>query len=333
MSVHEKINVLHWNASGIRNKIVELYQHLTENHIDVACMCETFLKSNMQLYSHPDFSTYRLDREERAKGGVLIIIRNRIKHSLLPSLNTNLMECIGVQIELSDNSKLQIFSIYLPGGARTQEINGHFLNDIKKITRRRISYFAMGDFNSRNRYWNCSRANQAGSLLYGEFLSSNFLIMHPPTPTHFPHNNRSLPSTIDFALTNGLHNNTEPSTVSMNSDHCAVEFQILLNRIILKRIIAHADANNIIPEEQHGFKANRSTTHQLTRIINHIKNNFKINQRSTGMILLDVEKAFDRVWHSGLLYKLIKFKFPPYLIKFSKSIISNRSFQVMVKGN
>ncbi len=106
----------------------------------------------------------------------------------------------------------------------------------------------------------------------------------------------------------------------------------VLERVLLKRILEHVNKHNIIPEEQHGFKSKKSTTHQLVRIINHIKNSFKINQQSTGMVLLDVEKAFDRVWHSGLLYKLIKFKFPPYIIKISKSIISNRSFQVVVKG-
>jgi hypothetical protein len=50
------------------------------------------------------------------------------------------------------------------------------------------------------------------------------------------------------------------------------------------------------------------------------------------MILLDVEKAFDRVWHSGLIYKLIKFKFPPYIIKFIKDFLQDRKFHVSVKN-
>ncbi len=68
MISQEKIKILHWNACGIRNKIVEFYHHLTENFIDIACVCETFLKANMQLYTHPDFTTYRLDREDRPRG-------------------------------------------------------------------------------------------------------------------------------------------------------------------------------------------------------------------------------------------------------------------------
>lgn len=48
--------------------------------------------------------------------------------------------------------------------------------------------------------------------------------------------------------------------------------------------------------------------------------------------MLDVEKAFDRVWHDGLIYKLILLNFPPYLIKITKDFLYNRSFHVDIKG-
>jgi hypothetical protein len=105
----------------------------------------------------------------------------------------------------------------------------------------------------------------------------------------------------------------------------------ILERVILKRLQNHLDSNDIIPKEQCGFTKGRSTNHLLSKIVSHIKNKFNINCSSTGMILLDIEKAFDRVWHYGLLYKLIKFRFPPYLIKFTRSLLENRSFKVTYK--
>lgn len=54
---------------------------------------------------------------------------------------------------------------------------------------------------------------------------------------------------------------------------------------------------------------------------------------STGLITLDVEKAFDRVWHNGLLYKMIDLKFPKYLILIIHSFLQKRSFRVKVNNS
>jgi len=46
------------------------------------------------------------------------------------------------------------------------------------------------------------------------------------------------------------------------------------------------------------------------------------------MILLDLEKAYDTVWQHGLLYKLIKFNLPTYLVFLMNSFLTGRSFAV-----
>lgn len=51
------------------------------------------------------------------------------------------------------------------------------------------------------------------------------------------------------------------------------------------------------------------------------------------MALLDIEKAFDTVWHNGLLYKMHLFGYPVYLIKFIKSFNSNRSFMDSINNS
>jgi hypothetical protein len=48
-------------------------------------------------------------------------------------------------------------------------------------------------------------------------------------------------------------------------------------------------------------------------------------------MFLDVSQAFDRVWHSGLLYKIKQF-LPPLYFHLLKSYLSDRQFQVRV-GN
>ncbi|GFV75410.1 probable RNA-directed DNA polymerase from transposon BS [Trichonephila clavipes] len=56
------------------------------------------------------------------------------------------------------------------------------------------------------------------------------------------------------------------------------------------------------------------------------------NYQTTGGIFLDVEKAFDRVWHNGLIFKLIQVNLPPYLIKIIYEYLNNRNFQVKINS-
>lgn len=105
----------------------------------------------------------------------------------------------------------------------------------------------------------------------------------------------------------------------------------LVEKIILKRFVDYENKNNILIDEQFGFRTKHSTTQQVTRITNDISINFNLN-KVTVMLLLDIEKAFDRVWIDGLLFKLIKYNFPSTLIKLINSYLKNRHLKVNVNG-
>lgn len=102
-------------------------------------------------------------------------------------------------------------------------------------------------------------------------------------------------------------------------------------RIILARLNRHLELHSTMPHEQFGFKSGHSTVHQLVRISQRVKQGFA-NGQSTGMVLLDVEKAYDSVWQEAIVYKLQRAHCPQYLVKIIHSFLTDRTFQVSVQG-
>lgn len=103
----------------------------------------------------------------------------------------------------------------------------------------------------------------------------------------------------------------------------------IAEKIVSKIISKTMKKTNMRDPCQFGFKEKHNSTHQLCRIIVDVINKFNKKQ-NTAMVLLDIEKAFDRIWIQGLIYKMIKLVFPPFIIKLVHSYLSNRNFKVKV---
>jgi Reverse transcriptase (RNA-dependent DNA polymerase)/Endonuclease-reverse transcriptase len=103
----------------------------------------------------------------------------------------------------------------------------------------------------------------------------------------------------------------------------------ILEKLILTRLRPTLDKN--VPNEQFGFRNKHCTSSQLTRLAQHIRGNFNI-KKSTGMLLLDFSKAFDVVWHEGLIHKLIKISTPTYITRIIQSYLTNRAFAVHINN-
>lgn len=101
----------------------------------------------------------------------------------------------------------------------------------------------------------------------------------------------------------------------------------VLEKAILTRLNRWVDAKNILPNHQHGFRAFRSTNTQLAVVIDKIACTLN-NNHSNVLVSLDLTKAFDMLWHAGLLFKLIALKIPPQLLLLLRSFLSQRFFQV-----
>lgn len=100
--------------------------------------------------------------------------------------------------------------------------------------------------------------------------------------------------------------------------------------VILEELKKETEEKKILPNEQFGFRNNHSTAQQIIRIVEKIIEGFTTS-KSTTAIFFDVEKAFDKVWHQGLIYKLISFGFHPNLIRIIMSYLKDRQFRVAIK--
>jgi len=103
-------------------------------------------------------------------------------------------------------------------------------------------------------------------------------------------------------------------------------FSKLYEKLILKRIYPIIKENNLIPNEQFGFRENHSTIHQIHRLADSISCSLE-NKQYTSAVFIDVSQAFDKVWHPGLLYKLKTMLPPPYYL-FYMSYLKERHFAV-----
>lgn len=103
----------------------------------------------------------------------------------------------------------------------------------------------------------------------------------------------------------------------------------ILERVLNTKLDVFLTENSAINPKQFGFRAEHSTVHQIKRIVKIISDN-KARRRSTGMVLLDMEKAFDSIWHDGVIFKLNKIGTPTYLVKLIASFLKYRRFTVSV---
>lgn len=106
----------------------------------------------------------------------------------------------------------------------------------------------------------------------------------------------------------------------------------VFEHLIKNRMQNFIEENNILINQQFGFRAQHSTVHQVHRITNYIKSH-RAEGESTGMILLDLERAFDTVWTNSLLLKLLNYKLPIELLKILKSYFSNRKFYIQIMSS
>lgn len=105
----------------------------------------------------------------------------------------------------------------------------------------------------------------------------------------------------------------------------------ILEAIILENI--HKEMRpNTIPDHQFGFKMEHFTTDALA-ILNEKLVTDQESRTVTAVVSLDIRKAFDSVWHKGLIFKIANAGCLPATTKILKSFLEDRVATIKLDNN
>ena len=107
-------------------------------------------------------------------------------------------------------------------------------------------------------------------------------------------------------------------------------FSKILQKIIYRRLISFLNKHNVIQKTQYGFQKNVSTNHAIIDVVTNFSENIN-SKLYTGLVFLDLTKAFDTVSHEILIHKLDHYGIRGQADKIMQPFL-NRKQYVLVNG-
>ena len=105
----------------------------------------------------------------------------------------------------------------------------------------------------------------------------------------------------------------------------------MLEKIVFDQVYSYLNSHNLLSKNQSGFRPGDSTIHQLISITSSIYESFE-NYDETRAVFLDISKAFDKVWHEGIVHKLKCNGISGNLLNFFENYLKNRFQRVVLNG-
>ena len=79
----------------------------------------------------------------------------------------------------------------------------------------------------------------------------------------------------------------------------------IFEKVVYSRLVSYLESNNLLPDNQFGFRSKHSTELAVTYFTNMIRKEAD-NDRVTGAVFIDLSKAFDTISHSGRLLCILE---------------------------
>ena len=105
----------------------------------------------------------------------------------------------------------------------------------------------------------------------------------------------------------------------------------VLEHLMASHLVKHLDKHDLLYDLQHGFREKRSCETELTMLFEDLAKNTSAGKQ-TDLILLDFSKAFDKVSHSKLLWKLHQYGIRGNALSWIRAFLGNRSQTVVLEG-
>ena len=105
----------------------------------------------------------------------------------------------------------------------------------------------------------------------------------------------------------------------------------VFEKLVNNRIVDHLEKCGLFSDFQYGFRSSRSTADLLTVVSDRIAGTFN-RSGATRAVALDISKAVDRLWYTGLLHKLKSYGISGQIFGLISSFLSNRRLRVVLDG-
>ena len=103
-----------------------------------------------------------------------------------------------------------------------------------------------------------------------------------------------------------------------------------MEHVIASQLMGHLNTNKILYDLQHGFQYKCSCEAQLLALVHELAHGVNANKQ-TDMAILDFSKAFDKVSHKRLLYKLQWYGADPLTHAWIVDFLRNRTQAVVLE--
>ena len=219
------LRIGHINIRSLTSKIDDIMILLGNHQIDLLCLSETWLKSQVldKFLPFPGYRILRRDREGRRGGGVAILHREEMQVKQLSMSGEGPLETLWASATWRGGRPTTVGVIYRPPDSPVAASLEHLEDQLREAAGAGRPVFALGDLN-----FNVLDSNSPDTRRYLQVIRELNMIQLIDGPTHL----EPTPSALDHIITNQTEPAPEVTILpDVISDHQPIMASAQLGRV------------------------------------------------------------------------------------------------------